>query len=163
MSWVRIGSAFAAIVVHVAVLAVFVFSSMDDRELSALRSGGGKDDLTIAATVTMESEESLGLDAASIQRQQASAGGQAAPQMVETVRKEPDKIELPPEEPEESAPPRDKRKPEKKVEPKPATPAPVIEAQEEQRAATRAYEARRNEVLSQYNNKIYQALLSFWS
>ena len=54
----------------------------------------------------------------------------------------------------------EEKKPEKKiVEAKPSTPAPSSEAQEEQRAATRAFEARRNEVLSLYNSRVYQALM----
>ena len=79
MNWVRFGSAGAALGVHIAALGLFVLSAMHEPDLSALQSGSGDDDLTIVATITMQSEESLGLDAASVQRQEASLGGQAAP------------------------------------------------------------------------------------
>ena len=154
MNWVRFGSAGAALGVHIVALGLFVFSAAHEPDLSALQSGSGDDDLTIVATVTMQSEESLGLDAASVQRQDASLGGQAAPQVQEEVKKEEEKVELPPEETQEPVPLVEEKKPEKKiVEPKPSTPAPASEAQEEQRAATRAFEARRNEVLSLYNSQ----------
>jgi protein TonB len=160
MNWVRFGSAGAALGVHIAALGLFVFSAAHEPDLSALQSGSGDNDLTIVATVSMQSEESLGLDAASVQRQEASAGGQAAPQVQEEVKKEEEKVELPPEETREPVPLVEEKKPEKKiVEPKPSTPAPASEAQEEQRAATRAFEARRNEVLSLYNSRVYQALM----
>jgi periplasmic protein TonB len=160
MNWVRFGSAGTALGVHIAALGLFVFSAAHEPDLSALQSGSGDDDLTIVATVTMQSEESLGLDAASVQRQEASLGGQAAPQVQEEVKKEEEKVELPPEESPEPVPLVEEKKPEKKiVEPKPSTPAPASEAQEEQRAATRAFEARRNEVLSLYNSRVYQALM----
>jgi len=160
MNWVRFGSAGAALGVHVAALGLFVFSAAHEPDLSALQSGSGDDDLTIAATVSVQSEESLGLDAASVQRQEASLGGQAAPQVQEEVKKEEEKVELPPEESQEPVPLVEEKKPEKKiVEPKPSTPAPSNEAQEEQRAASRAFEARRNEVLSLYNSRVYQALM----
>ncbi|MFY9875701.1 MAG: energy transducer TonB, partial [Rhodomicrobium sp.] len=128
-------------------------------DLSAVQSGNGDDDLTIVATVAMHSEESLGLDAASVQHQEASLGGQAAPE-VQEVKKEEEKVELPPEETQDPVPLVEEKKPEKKiVEPKPSAPAPASEAQEDQRAATRAFEARRNEVLSLYNSRVYQALM----
>ncbi len=160
MNWVLVGAASAAIGVHVACAALFVSLSMHERDLAALQSGSGNDDLTIVATVTMQSEESLGLDAVSVQRQEAFAGGQAAPQVQEEVKKEEEKVELRPEVSEEPVPFVDKKQPEKKVvEQKASTPAPASEAQEEQRAASRAFNARRAEVLSIYNSRIYQALM----
>ncbi|MGB7917373.1 MAG: energy transducer TonB [Rhodomicrobium sp.] len=160
MNWVRLGSAGAALGVHMAALGLFVLSAMHEPDLSALQSGGGNDDLTIVATITMQSEESLGFDAASVQRQDASLGGQAAPEVQEEVKKEEEKVELPPEETQNPVPLVEEKKPEKKiVEPKPSAPAPASEAQEDQRAATRAFEARRNEVLSLYNSRVYQALM----
>ena len=159
MSWVRFGSAGAALGVHIAAVGLFILSAAHEPDLSALQSGSGDDDLTIVATITMQSEESLGLDAASVQRQEASLGGQAAPQLQEEVKKE-ETVELPPEESQEPVPLVEEKKPEKKiVEPKPSTPAPASETQEEQRASTRAFEARRNEVLSIYNSRVYQALM----
>ena len=160
MNWVRFGSAGAALGVHIAVFGLFVLSAAHEPDLSALQSGSGDDDLTIVATITMQSEESLGLDAASVQRQEASLGGQAAPEVQEEVKKEEEKVELPPEETQDPVPLVEEKKPEKKiVEPKPSAPAPASEAQEDQRAATRAFEARRNEVLSLYNSRVYQALM----
>ena len=160
MNWVRFGSASAALGVHIAALGLFVFSAAHEPDLSALQSGSSDDDLTIVATITMQSEESLGLELASVQRQEASLGGQAAPQVQEEVKKEEEKVELPPEELPEPVPLVDEKKPDKKiVEVNPSTPAPSSEAQDEQRAATRAYEARRNEVLSLYNSRVYQALM----
>ncbi len=135
-------------------LGLFVFSGLSDLDSAALQSGGGKDDLTVVATITMESEESLGLDAASTARQEASTGGQAAPQVKEEVKKEEEKIELPPEHSEEPSPLIEEKKPKKKVvDVKPSTPSPAIEAQEERHAASRTFEARRSQVLalSQYD------------
>ncbi len=158
MNWVRIGAACIAIGVHVAF--VFVLLSMHEPDLAALQSSGGEDDLSVVATITMQSEEILGLDAASVQRREASAGGQAAPQAPEEIKKEEDKVELPPEASPEPVPSTNEKKPEKKVvEQKPSTPAPRSEAQDEQRAANRAHEARRAEALSIYNSKVYQALM----
>ena len=160
MNWVRLGSAGAALGVHIAAVGLFILSAAHEPDLSALQSGSGDDDLTIVATITMQSEESLGLDAASVQRQEASLGGQAAPQVQEEVKKEEEKVELPREELQKPVPIVEEKKPEKKiVEPKPSTPAPASQAQEEQRAATRAFNSRRNEVLSLYNSRIYQALM----
>jgi protein TonB len=160
MNWVRLVSAASAVGVHLAALGLFIFSAAHEPDLSALQSGRGDDDLTIVATITMQSEESLGLDAASVQAQEASLGGQAAPQVQEEVKKEEEKVELPPEESPEPVPLVEEKIPEKKiVEVTPSTPAPSSEAQEEQRAATRAFDARRNEVLSIYNGRVYQALM----
>ncbi len=160
MNWVRVGAASAAVGVHAGFVALFVILSMHEPDLAALQSGGGEDDLSVVATITMQSEESLGLDAASVQHQEASAGGQAAPRVQEEVKKEEDKVELPPEASPEPVPLIEEKRPEKKVvEQKPSTPAPASEAQEEQRASNRAYEARRAEVLSIYKSKVYQALM----
>jgi protein TonB len=160
MNWIRLGSASAAAGVHIAVLGLFFASAMYQPDLAALQSGNGGDDLTVVATVTMQSEESLGLDAANVHHQEASVGGQAAPQVQEEVKKEEEKVELPPEKSPEPPPLVEEEKPEKKiVEVKPTIPAPSSEAQEEQRAATRALEARRTEVRSLYNSRIYMALM----
>ncbi len=160
MNWVRIGAASGAIGLHLGFVTLFVLLSMHEPDLAALQSAGGNDDLTVVATITVQSEESLGLDAASVQRQEASAGGQAAPKVQEEVKKEEDKVELRPEVSEEPVPFVEEKKPEKKVvEQKSSTPAPVSDAQDEQRAASRAFEARRAEVLSIYNSRVYQALM----
>ncbi len=160
MNWVRAGAASAALCVHAAVLGLFVVASLRALDSDALQAGGGKDDLTVVATITMDSVESLGLDAASTPRQEASVGGKAAPQVREEVKKEEEKIELPLEESHEQPPLIEEKKPEKKiVEARPSTPSPASEAQDEQRTASRAFEARRSQVLSIYNNRIYQALM----
>ncbi len=159
MNWVRFGSAGAALGAH-AVLGLFVSSIAQAPDLSALQSGKGNDDLTIVATITMQSEESLGLDAVSVRRHEASLGGKAAPQLQEEVNKELEKMDLAPEETQEPVPFAEEKKPEKQiVEQKPTTSAPASEAQEEQSAASRVFEARRSEVLSLYNSRLYQALM----
>lgn len=160
MNWVRAGAASAALGVHAAILGLLVFAGLSDVDSAALQSGGGKDDLTVVATITMESEESLGLDAASTAQQEASTGGQAAPQVKEEVKKEKEKIEVPPEHSQEPSPLIEEKKPEKKVvDVKPSTLSPASEAQEERHAASRTFEARRSQVLSRYHNTIYQALM----
>jgi periplasmic protein TonB len=160
MNWIRLGSASAAVGVHVAVLGLFAASATYQPDPAALQSGNGDEDITVAATITMQSEESLGLDTANVQQQEASLGGQAAPQVQEEVKKEEEKVELPPEKSLEPTPIAEEKEPEKKiVEVQPSIPAPSSEALEEQRAATRALEARRHEVLSLYNSRVYQALI----
>ena len=107
----------------------------------------------------MASEESLGLDAASTLRQEASRSGQATMQADEEAKQEA-KITPYPEELNEPVPLIEEKKPEKKItDLKPSTAALSSEAQEEQQAASRAFEARRSQMLSLYNNKIYQALI----
>ncbi len=160
MNWVRAGAAFAAFGIHIATFGLFAAASLSDLDNAALQSGSGKDDLTVADTITMVSEESLGLDAASTPRQEASAGGQAAPQVKEEAQKEEEKIKLLPEELPEPQPLIEEKKPEKKIiDVKPSTPSQASEAQDEQRAASRAFDARRKEVLSRYNSAIYQSLM----
>ena len=160
MNWVRAGAASAAVGVHVAILGLVVLASLSALDSPALQAGDGKDDLTVVATITMDSVESLGLDVASTPRQEASVGGKAAPQVREEVRREEEKIELPPEESYEPSPLIEVKKPEKKiVDARPSTPSPASEAQNEQRAASRAFEARRSQVLSIYNTSIYHALM----
>jgi len=160
MSPVRAGAALAAVGVHIAFLAFFVTFSRDAPTLAALESANGKDGLTIVATITLQSEESLGLDSESMRRQEASAGGAPSPQVEQAVRQEPEKIDLTPGKTEEPALPVEEKKPEKKVvEANPSSASLTSEEQEEQRAASRAFEARRNQELSLYNGKVYQALM----
>ena len=115
MNWVCFGSASAAVGVHIAVLGLFAASAMYQPDLAALQSGNGDDDLTVVATITMQSEESLGLDSANVQQQEASLGGQAAPQVQEEVKKEEEKVELPPEKSPEPTPLAEEKEPEKKI------------------------------------------------
>ncbi len=132
---------------------------MHKSDLAALQSGSGGDDLTVVAAITMQSEESLVSTLASVRRQEASAGGQAAPKMQEEVKKEEDKVELPLEVSQERAPIEEKKLEKKVVGQKPSTPAPATEAEDEKRAAGRLFEARRAELLSIYNSRVYQALM----
>lgn len=159
MNWVRAGSAVAALGVHVAAAGLFIASALREPNVAALESGKGDDDLSVVATVTLQSEDSLGLDEANAQLQNASLGSKAAPKVEEEVKKEDEKIELPPEQSPEPVPFADEKKPEKKEVEKPSVAAPSSEEQEEQRAASREFEARRNAVLSLYNSRIYQALM----
>ncbi|MGB8870128.1 MAG: hypothetical protein WCC96_12875, partial [Rhodomicrobium sp.] len=71
MSWVRTGAILAAFGVHAAAAAALLSFGANAPE--ALQSGAGKDDLSIVATVTMQSEESIGLDAVTAEHQDASA------------------------------------------------------------------------------------------
>ncbi len=158
MNAIRAGAAIAALGVHAACAALFIAGARTEPNLAALQSGEGRDELTIVATITMQSEESLGLDAASTPRREESAGGQAIPQAKEAAVKEPEKIELQPSKQERPAPVEEK-KPEKIAKIQPSNPAPSSEAEDEQRAANRAFEARRSHAISLYNSAIYQALM----
>jgi protein TonB len=179
MNWVRAGAAFAAIGVHVAIVGVFIFSSSDERDSKAIQSGAGKDDLTIVATVTMQTEESIGPDKESAAPRDASAAGEmtAPPKLEQETKPDPEnkpddkkmeeavKMEPPPlEEAPVPAPPPDEKRPEKNddlAEPKiqPSNPGVPVEAQDEKSAESRNLEARRSQALSIYNGKIYQAVI----
>ncbi len=169
MSWVRAVAVLAALGVHAAG-ALFLISSAPESNLNALQSGNGRDDLTVAATVTLQSEESIGLDAVNAEHQEASAPAQAAPkpepQKQQEVKKE-EAIEMTPPPPVESAPPQapiQEKPPEKKEEVvkqevQPTSPSVAALAQEEQRAMSRDLEARRSQLISLYNTRVYQALM----
>jgi periplasmic protein TonB len=158
MNWVRIGAAAAALGLHVALAAVLIAVVNHEPDLAALQSGDGKDELSVVATISMMSEESLGLDSSSTPRRDDPPGGRAVPQVKEVAVKEDEKIEAPVEE-REAPPPVEEKKPEKKVDEQVSISAPASEAEEEQRAASRAYEARRNRAISLYNSSIYQSLM----
>jgi periplasmic protein TonB len=159
MSLVRASAALAAVCVHLALLGLLLLGASREPDPAALQAGSGADELSVLATVTMQSEESLGLDTVSTPRREESAGGQAAPQVRQAALKEEEKIELPHDE--RLAPaPFEEKEPEKKVaERQPSNPAPASEAEEESRAASRAFEARRSQAVSVYNSAIYQALM----
>jgi periplasmic protein TonB len=165
MSWVRTGAIAAAIAVHAAAAAAFV--TFGANEPDALQSGAGKDDLSIVATVTLQSEESIGLDAVNQEHQDASVAAKPAPQpevKQEEAKKE-DAIEMEPTPPEETVqpqPPIQEKPPEKeavKPEAQPVAPSVSAAALEEQHAMSRELEARRSQLLSLYNGKIYKALM----
>jgi protein TonB len=157
MNLVRAGAALAAVFIHLAVLGLFVAGAKQEPELATLQAGEGKDELSVVATITMQSEESLGLDAASAPRRDASAGGQSVPQAKEAAPKEEEKVELPHDE--RDAAPFQEKALEKQAEQQPSNPAASSEAEEESRAASRAFEARRSQAISVYNSAIYQALM----
>ncbi|MGO8777859.1 MAG: energy transducer TonB [Rhodomicrobium sp.] len=165
MSWVRAGAILAAFGVHAAAAAALLSFGANAPE--ALQSGAGKDDLSIVATVTMQSEESIGLDAVTAEHQDASAAAKPAPQPeVKQEAKKEDAIEMQPPPPEESAPPQApiQEKPvEKQVEKqeaRPAAPSVASAAQEEQHAMNRDLEARRSQLFSLYNAEIYRAIMT---
>lgn len=159
MNWVRLGAAGAAVGAHLALLGVFVLWGLGGLDNAQLQSGSGEDDLAVIATIAMEPEERLGLDAVSANRQMASPSGQASPKPKEEVKKEEEKVELPPEKTHEPVPLIEEKNPQKIVEVKPSTPSLPSQAQEERRAASRTFEARRSQTISLYNNTIYQALM----
>jgi periplasmic protein TonB len=166
MNWVRAGAIIAAVGVHIAVMALFLVSSANQSVLNALQSGGGKDDLTVVATVTMQMEESIGPDAESAERQQASAAEQIAapPKQGEGKNSEPKESKreeaVSAEFPAPAPPAQEKQMPADAARIQPSNPRVQSNAQDEQLAANRNFEARRTEVTSLYNSKIYQALLS---
>ena len=163
MSWVRTGAIIAALGVHAAALGALAdFGAREE----ALQTGAGRDDLSVVATVTMQSEDSLGLDAATVERQEASAAANPAPEMKPQEAKREDAIEMDPPPPEESAPPqapiqaKPVENPVEKQEVQPTSPSLAAMAQQEQRAMARDLEARRNQAFSLYNAEIYKAIVS---
>jgi periplasmic protein TonB len=158
MNRVRLAAASAALGVHAAVLALLLTGALHGPDVAALQSGDGKDELSVVATITMISDESLGLDASSTPRREDTPGGQAVPKVKEAAVKEDEKIEGPVEE-REAPPPVEEKKPEKKVAEQAATAAPASEAEEESRAASRAFQARKSRAISLYNSSIYQSLM----
>jgi periplasmic protein TonB len=159
MTFVRAVAALAAVCVHLGLLGLFFVGANREPELAALQAGQGKDELSVVATITMQSAESLGLDATSSARREESAGGRAVPQVKEAALKQEEKVELPHDE-KLAAAPFEEKEPEKEVaEQQSSNPAPSSEAEEESRAASRAFEARRSQAISVYNSAIYQALM----
>ena len=163
MSWVRTGAIVAALGVHAAALAGLAhYGTRDD----ALQTGAGGDDLSVVATVTMQSEDSIGLDAVTAERQEASAAANAVPEIKQQEAKREDAIEMDPPPPDESAPPQSPiqaklvEKPAEKQEEQPSAPSLAAMAQEEQRAINREMEARRNQAFSLYNAEIYKAIVT---
>jgi TonB family protein len=163
MNWVRAGAIAAALGVHAAALAGLAhYGARDD----ALQTGAGADDLSVVATVTMQSEDSLGLDAVTTERQEASAAANAVPEIKQQEAKREDAIEMEPPPPDESAPPqapiqaKPVEKPVEKQEQQPSAASLAAVAQEEQRAISRELEARRNQAFSLYNAEIYKAIVS---
>jgi len=163
MSLVRAGAILAAFGVHAAAAAALI--AFGPYEQDALQSGAGKDDLSIVATVTLQTEESIGLDAVTVEHQEASAAAKPQPEIKQEEAKKEEAIEMDPPPPEESAPaqaPIQEKPLEKqaeKQEVQPAAPSAPTAAQEEQHAMSRDLEARRSQLLSLYNGKIYRALM----
>lgn len=162
MSWVRGSAILAALGVHAAaVLALMTFAAQED----ALQAGAGQDELSVVATVSMQSEESLGLNALTLERQDASAAAQPVPETKQEVKRE-DAIEMDPPPPDETAPAqapvqaKAEDKPVEKQETQPTAPSLSASAQQEQRALSRDLEARRSQAFSLYNAEIYRAIAS---
>ena len=161
MNWVRAGAIVAALGVHAAAMAAL--ADFGARE-KALQTGAGRDDLSIVATVTMQSEASVGLDAVNAERQEASAASNQVPETKQQEAKREDAIEMDPPPPEERAPPqapiqaKPVENPVEKQEERPSAPSVATAAQEEQRAMSRELEARRNRLFSLYNAEIVRAL-----
>lgn len=166
MSWVRAGSIVAALAVHAAGAAALI--NLNAHEPDALQSGAGKDDLSVIATVTLQSEDSIGLDPVTAERQEAAAASKPAPQpeAKQQEEKKEDAIEMEPPPPAESAPPQapiQKRPVEKqaeKQEAQPSAPSIPTAAQEERHAMSRIVEARRSQLFSLYNAEIYRAVMT---
>ncbi len=166
MSWVRAGAILAALGVHAAAAAALV--TFGANEPDALQSGAGKNDLSIVATVTLQTEESIGIDTATAEQQDASAAAKPVlqPEIKQEEAKKEDAIETEPPPPEEQVPPQApiQEKPvEKQVEKhevQPSAPAIPAAAQEEQHAMSRDLEARRNQLFSLYNAEIYRAIMT---
>ena len=129
------------------------FGAKDD----ALQSAAGRDDLSVVATVTMQNEETIGLDAISAERQDASAAANPVPEVKQQEVKRDDAIEMDPPPPEESAPPQAPIQPKpvekqpEKQEAQPTAPSVQAAAQQEQHAMSRELEARRSQLFSLYN------------
>jgi TonB family protein len=160
MSWVRASAILSALGVHGAAVAALInFGAQEE----ALQTATGRDDLSVVAIVTMQSEESLGLDAVTLERQEASAAAPPVPETKQEEKRE-DAIEMDPPPPDETAPPqapvqaKAEEKPAEKQEAQPAAPSLSAAAQQEQRALSRDLEARRSEAFSLYNAEIYKAI-----
>jgi len=160
MSWVRASAILAALGLHAAaVVALMSFGAHED----ALQTGAGQDDLSVVASVMMQSEESLGLDALTLERQDASAAAPPVPETKQEAKRE-DAIEMEPPPPDETAPPqapiqaKTVENPVEKQEAQPAAPSLSASAQQEQRAISRDLEARRSQAFSLYNAEIYRAI-----
>ena len=161
MNWIRILAVLAALVIHAGVGGGLVYLGGAKPETNALQSGSGRDDLSSATEVTLATEESLGLDSASVERQDASAGAPPQPEPKPEEPKKEDAVEATPPPPEAAPPqaPVQEKPPEKEVEKQEtASPAAPAAPQEEQHAQTRVLEARRNRALSRYGAEISLAL-----
>ena len=153
----------AALGVHAAAAAALMsFGAKDD----ALQSAAGRDDLSVVATVTMQNEETIGLDAITAERQDASAAAKPVPEVKQQEVKRDDAIEMDPPPPEESAPPQAPIQPKpvekqpEKQEAQPTAPSVQAAAQQEQHAMSRELEARRSQLFSLYNAEIYRAVMT---
>lgn len=164
MNWTRVCAVLAALGIHAGTGAGLVYFGSDLQDPSALQSGNGRDDLSIVATVTLETEESIGLDPITAEHQDASAAAPPVPETKEEEVKKEEAIEMMPPPPEASAPPQApirEKPPEKEAEKEevvPVTPALPAAPQEEQHAMNRELEARRSQLESLYKTEIYRAI-----
>jgi TonB family protein len=160
MSWVRASAIFVSLGAHAALLGAFAIVAASRPE--ALQSEAGRDDLSVVATVTMQSEDSVGFDTANAERQVASEASQPEAKRQEEKKENAIEMDRPP--PVEDAPPQapiQVKTDEKQEEKQETNSAPLsipAPAQDEQRAMSRSLEARRNQLFSAYNEEIYRAI-----
>ena len=161
MSWIRVSAIFAALAVHAGAAAAL--AGFATRE-ATLETGAGRDDLSAVATVTMQTEESIGLDAVTAERQDASAAAKPVPESRQQEAKRDDAIEMDLPPPEANTPPQApiQPKPDQKQAEKQEATTPSIQAaaQREQRAMSRELEARRSQLFSLYSAEIYRAIVT---
>lgn len=166
MNWVRVAALLFAIGVHAGVVFALLGSAPGD---PALQDGHGNDELTVAATVTMEDDQTFGLD-----RETKAEQNSVAPQQKEEVKEEavqkpeePKLADPEPAKPVEAPLPPEEKPPVKEAETPPPPPlpeaksqlaTPQIDPEEEQRAASRALEGRRTKQASVYLSEVYSAL-----
>ena len=159
MSWIRVSAIFAALAVHAGAAAAL--AGFATRE-ATLETGAGRDDLSAVATVTMQTEESIGLDAVTAERQDASAAAKPVPESRQQEAKRDDAIEMDLPPPEANTPPQApiQPKPDQKQAEKQEATTPSIQAaaQREQRAMSRELEARRSQLFSLYSALKYTGL-----
>jgi TonB family protein len=161
MTWVRTSAILVSFGAHTAALAALAIAATTSQP-SALQSDVGRDDLSVLATVTMQTDDTIGFDAVNAARQLAAAASQPETKRQEDKQENAIEMDRPP--PVEDAPPqapiqvKTDDKQQEKQEANPASASVPITAQDEQHAMSRSLEARRNELFSLYNEKIYRAI-----
>ncbi len=148
MNWIRLCAILAALVLHGGTVGGLAYFGAGWQASTALQSSSGQDDLSVVATVTLQTEDT-GYDAVSAQRQEASP---AVPPPPEVKPEEPKKEEVV-----ETGPPPPEKEPEKKETP-PERPSVPVAPQEEQHALNRDLVARRSRLQSLYDAEIHKAV-----
>ena len=153
MSWIRIAAVAAALTVHIGAIASVMTHGT---EIVALQSGSGQDNLSVIAAVTIQPDDSTGLDAENKERTNESAAISASAREPEPLR--PESAAGTKQEPrDESVVPRSPIEP-VAIRDRPAAPSPAAAPEEERHATGRTLEARRNSLFSLYNAAIYKAI-----